>query len=87
MPDWPNWPDWWEWDLDFCDHVLDRMIDRNFSETDLRLMFDSGTGYREDVVAGRWIIETEHDNRSWELIVEPVKELSLLTVVTAYPVN
>jgi hypothetical protein len=82
-----TWPNWWEWELELCDHVLERMVDRSFSETDLRLMLDSATGYHEDVVEGRWVIESKHDGRDWEIIVEPVVESSLLTVVTAYPVN
>jgi hypothetical protein len=81
------WPDWWEWELELCDHVLERMVDRGFNETDLRLMFDSATGYHEDVVDGRWVIETRHAGRPWEIIVEPIPESLLLTVVTAYPAD
>jgi predicted TIM-barrel fold metal-dependent hydrolase len=35
---------------------------------------------------GRWVIETRHRGRAWEVIVEPDLERQLLVVVTAYPV-
>lgn len=63
------------------------MIDRSFSEADLRLMLDDATSYHEDHEAGRWAIETTHDGRAWEVIVEPVDDEQVLVVVTAYPVN
>ena len=42
--------------------------------------------HREDVVDGRWAIETRQHGRPWEVIVEPYWERQLLVVVTAYPV-
>lgn len=62
------------------------MDDRRFSEIDLRRMLGRASGYREDVVEGRWVIETRHRRRAWEVIVEPDWERRLLVVVTAYPV-
>jgi hypothetical protein len=62
------------------------MVDRRFTEVDLRGMLERATGYREDVVAGRWVIETRHARRAWEVIVEPDWDRRLLVVVTAYPV-
>jgi hypothetical protein len=35
-----NLPDWWEFELELSPHLLDRMIDRGFTETDLRLMIE-----------------------------------------------
>ncbi|MBI4608969.1 MAG: hypothetical protein HY726_08175 [Candidatus Rokubacteria bacterium] len=37
-------------------------------------------------VNGRWVIETRHRGKAWEVIVEPDHERRLLVVVTAYPV-
>ena len=82
----PEWPAWWNWELELSPHLLKRMTDRRFSEIDLRRMFERASGYREDVVEGRWVIETRHRGRSWEVIVEPDRERQLLVVVTAYPV-
>ncbi len=82
----PEWPDWWNWELELSPHLLKRMTDRRFTEIDLRRMLERASGYREDVVEGRWVIETRHRSRPWEVIVEPDGERQLLVVVTAYPV-
>ncbi len=66
--------------------MLKRMNDRRFTEIDLRRMLQGATGHREDVVEGRWVIETRHRGKAWEVIVEPDLERRLLVVVTAYPV-
>jgi len=62
------------------------MADRRFTEIDLRRMVERASGYREDVVDGRWVIETRHRGKAWEVIVEPDWARQLLVVVTAYPV-
>jgi hypothetical protein len=62
------------------------MEDRRFTEIDLRRMLERASDYREDVVEGRWLIETTHRRKPWEAIVEPDAERQLLVVVTAYPV-
>ncbi len=62
------------------------MDDRRFTEIDLRRMLQQASGYREDVVDGRWLIETRHRGKAWEVIVEPDQDRQLLVVVTAYPV-
>jgi hypothetical protein len=41
--------------------------------------------YRKDVVEGRWVIETRHRGKPWEVIVEPDLRGRLLVMVTAYP--
>jgi hypothetical protein len=66
-------------------HVLKRMVDRRFTELDLGAMLESASSYRKDVVPARWVIETKHDRKRWEVIVEPDESLELLVVVTAYP--
>lgn len=82
-----DWPAWWEWTLDLSPHLLKRMLDRQFSEVDLREMMEKAGGWREDVVEGRWIIETRHRKQAWEVIVEPDEARGLLVVVTAYPLQ
>jgi hypothetical protein len=49
-------------------------------------MPERAAGYREDIVEGRWVIDTRHRRKAWEVIVEPDLERRLLVVVTAYPV-
>ena len=80
-------PSWWEWDLGFSTHLLKRMVDRDFSEVDLRRMLEHAMRLRPDVVEGRWVVETSHARHPWEVIVEPEEEIRLLVVITAYPVS
>jgi hypothetical protein len=43
-----NWPEWWQWEVDCSNpHLLKRMLDRSFSETNLREMLETATGYRQ----------------------------------------
>ena len=79
-----KWPLWWDWDLELSPHLLKRMVDRGFSEVDLRTMLQRSRGFRRDVVPGRWVIETRYGRASWEVIVEPDITANLLVVVTAY---
>lgn len=82
-----QWPDWWEWELELSPHLEKRMVDRDFTEIDLRTMLEHAEAYRMDVVEGRWVIETRHRRNPWHVIVEPDASESLLVVVTAYPVD
>jgi hypothetical protein len=81
------WPVWLEWELELSPHLEKRMVDRDFTEVDLRMMLEDADGYRMDVVEGRWVIETRHRRSQWNVIVEPDPSESLLVVVTAYPVD
>ena len=63
------------------------MVDREFTEVDLRQMLEHASGYRRDIVEGRWVIDTQQGRRQWEVIVEPDGAAHLLVVVTAYPVE
>ena len=81
-----KWPNWWEWELEFTSHLEKRMVQRGFTEIDLREMLDRAQRYRPDILPGRWVIETRHHQRAWEVVVEPDSEEQLLVVVTAYPI-
>jgi len=50
-------------------------------------MLEHARSYRKDVVEGHWAIETRHNRKDWDVIVEPDNEQKLLVVVTAYPVD
>ena len=63
------------------------MLDRGFSEVDLRLMMEMAISLNEGREPGRWIVETAHDSRPWRIIFEPDPADELLVVVTAYPVE
>lgn len=79
------WPEWWQWDLEISAHLEKRMIDRDFSEINLRTMLENAIDYQKDIVVGRWVIKTKHHRKKWEIIVEPDYEEKLLVIVTAYP--
>ncbi len=80
-----RWPEWWDWELEFNPHLFKRMLDRNFTEIDLRTMFEHARGYRPDVVEGRWVVVTLHRRQTWEIIVEPDFGSKRLLIITAYP--
>jgi hypothetical protein len=82
-----DWPPWWEWQLELTPHLEKRMEDRGFTEVDLRTMLEAATGYRKDVVDGRFVIETRHRKVDWEVIVEPDEVVPSLVVITAYAVD
>ena len=82
-----KWPEWWDWELELSPHLLKRMIDRRFTEVDLRRMLEHARGYAPDLVEGRWVISTRHQRKNWKVIVEPDDEQKLLVVVTAYPLG
>lgn len=83
----PEWPGWWSWELEFSPHLFKRMVDRRFSETDLRQMLESANAYDRVAEPGRWAIRTKYDGRHWEIIVEPLEAERALLVVTAYPIK
>ena len=78
-------PAWWDWELELSSHVLKRMVDRGLIDVELRTMMEFATDLRKDDEAGRWVVETLHESRPWEVIVEPDAADQLLIVITAYP--
>jgi hypothetical protein len=78
-------PDWWHWELELSPHVLKRMVDRQFSEIDLRTMLQYATDYESNHEDGRFVIHSRLDGRAWSIIVEPVISDEVLIVITAYP--
>ena len=62
------------------------MVDREFTELDLRQMLEDASSLRPDVEDGRWVVSARHRRRAWEIVVEPDEAERVLVVVTAYPV-
>ena len=83
----PPFPEWWKWDLSFTGHAEMRMEQRGVTEVDLRAMLERATGFRPNVVEGRFMIDVRHQPRPWTVIVEPDAEAKLLVVVTVYEVS
>lgn len=81
------WPSWWDWELELSPHLLKRMVDRGFSEVELRGMMSSALKVRAADEPGRWVVETSRASRPWEVIVELDLADELLVVITAYPVD
>ena len=79
-----QWPKWWTWELELTPHVYKRMLDRSFTEVDLRAMLERASDYHPDDIEGRWVIVSRHRQRTWEVIVEPDGDAELMIVVTAY---
>ena len=63
------------------------MVDRGFSEVDLRTMLEDARSIERDVVDGRFAILSNYDGEPWKIILEPDDRLHHLVVVTAYPVE
>lgn len=82
-----NWPEWWDFELELSPHVEDRMIDRSFSEVDLRLMIETTDRVRPSDSPGRWILETAHLGDAWEVVIEPDQLDEVIVVITAYKVT
>jgi hypothetical protein len=61
------------------------MVDREFTELDLRQMLEDASGLRPDVEGGRWVVTARLRRRAWEVIVEPDEAERVLVVITAYP--
>lgn len=80
-----EWPDWWDWTLELSPHLLKRMLDRDFTEVDLRLMMENASSFHEDEEPGRYVVETRHKAQPWEVVLEPDAADRLLVVITAYP--
>ena len=81
-----QWPAWWDWELELTPHVLKRMVDREFTELDLRQMLEDASSLRPDVEEGRWVVNAPHRRRAWEIVVEPDEAERVLVVITAYSV-
>jgi hypothetical protein len=80
-----NWPDWWEWELEFSPHLVKRMADRDFTETDLRTMLQDAEGWAPTPNPDRYLIRCRLAGRAWNVVVEPDAAERLQVVVTAYP--
>lgn len=83
----PTFPEWWTWELSFTAHAEMRMEQRGVTEVELRAMLERATGFRPNVVEGRFMIDARHQARPWIVIVEPDADADVLVVVTVYEVS
>jgi hypothetical protein len=82
----PNFPEWWTWDLSFTGHAEMRMEQRGVTEVEVRAMLERATGFRPNVVEGRFVVDVHRQACAWNVIVEPDADARLLVVVTVYEV-
>ena len=82
-----KWPEWWDWELEITPHVEKRMIQRSFTEIELREMFDRVTSFHPDKEIGRYVAMSTLCSTNWEIILEPDFDEKLIVVVTAYPIE
>jgi hypothetical protein len=82
-----EWPEWWSWEIQMLLHVQERMVDRSFTETDLRLMLEDAEDLIPSHVPGRWLVVARLHGVAWNIVVEPDAEERILIVVTAYEVR
>lgn len=76
-------PEWWEWELELSPHVEQRMVDRGFTEVELRRMIETARRVEADHVEGRWVLRTARSGQPWVVVVEPDAEVPCIVVVTA----
>ena len=72
--------------MELTPHVVRRMVQRGFSETDLRTMLPGASAIRPSEEVGRWTAVTSLGPVPWVVVVEPDPDERLL-VITAYPVD
>lgn len=60
------------------------MIDRGFTEVDLRRMIEDAFEAVPAWEDGRWVVLTRLDQRQWNVVVEPDAVTQTLVVITAY---
>ena len=80
-------PPWLEWEVVLSLHAEKRMLQRDFTEIDIRTMLMSISSLRPDVLPGRWLARASWKRRRWDIVLEPDQARSLLVVVTAFPIT
>ncbi len=81
-------PEWWTWELD-CSlpHFRKRMLDRSFTEADVRAILEDPETIEPNHEPGRWAIRTRYHGSVWEVVVEPLYNEQVVLVITAYKVQ
>jgi len=76
-------PSWWDWELEFSSHAIKRMLERGFSESDVRAMLEDATVVVEQS-HGTFVVASFHLRRPCEIIVVPDRKEQRMVVVSVY---
>jgi hypothetical protein len=79
-----QYPEWWHWELELTPHLEKRMLQRGFTEIDLRKMLSVPLSIKRDIIAHRWRVEARYQGNSWHVIIEPDSEKQTIVVITAF---
>jgi hypothetical protein len=63
------------------------MVDRGFTEVELRRMLQHASKLRRDIIPERWVAVARHKGKSWEIILAPDFDSEVTVVITAYPLS
>jgi hypothetical protein len=63
------------------------MKQRGFSETDVRHMLFAFDRIQPAADFGRWLVDSNLDQRPWRIVLEPDHQDRTIVVITAYPVG
>lgn len=77
-------PEWWDWELELSPHLLRRMEERDFTETELRRMLNGVRGVHPDAGARRYRAYGLHRNYRWTIVLEPDPQAKVVVVITAF---
>lgn len=77
-------PEWWGWEFEISPHLLRRMEERDFTETDLRRMLHGVRTVRPDASTGRYRARGYHRNHEWMIVLEPDHETGIVVVIAAF---
>ncbi len=80
-------PKWWHWEIEITPHAEKRMVQRDFTEIDLREMLESATKLVPDAIPGRWIASSFVRGRKWEIVIEPDSQEKTQVIITAYSLD
>ena len=63
------------------------MIDRGFSEVEVRSMMKRAEAVRPEREPGRFVVEAQHLGGRWRLIVEPDPDREQIVVITGWRIS
>lgn len=82
-----HWPYWWDWEIELSGHIEKRMLQRGFSEAELRTMLDDVLEIAPTREDGRWQVICRFEGTRWKIILEPREVHQTIEAITAFPLD